>query len=366
MVSLASAELFRLLKPEELERVSTAAQERTFTVGQEIFREGDPGDGLYVVVEGLVEISGVINTEQRQVLTQVAPGGVFGEMSVIEQLPRSANATAAMPTRVLFISRPEMQALIERAPALAAALLQLVSHRLREFNQHYLREVVQAERLAAVGRFARSIVHDLKNPMNIISLTSEMFGKPEVPLQFRATAQARIQKQIVRINDLITDILQFTQDDQALTRSPMNYARFIEQVTAELLAELELKSVTLTLGNQPPEIFLNLDAKLMRRVVANLVHNAVDVLREGGNITFKFTVEAGKVRTDIKDNGPGIAPEIAGKLFQPFATHGKAHGSGLGLSICKKIIEDHGGNIRAKNDPAGGAVFSFTLPVAGA
>lgn len=363
MISLATAELFRLLKPEELSRVASAAQERTFAGGMEIFREGDPGDGLYVVMEGLVEISGVINDAQRQALTQVAPGGVFGEMSVIEQLPRSANAIAVMPTRVLFISRGEMQSLIERAPALAAALLQLVSHRLREFNQHYLREVVQAERLAAVGRFASSIVHDLKNPLNIIGLTTEMFGKADAPLQFRANAQTRIQKQLVRINDLITDILQFTQADQVLARVPMNYARFIEQVTAELRTELELKSVSLTIGNAPPELFLNLDAKLLRRVVVNLVHNAVDVVRDDGHITFGFSVEAGKLRTDIRDNGPGIAPEIAGKLFQPFATHGKAHGTGLGLSICKKIIEEHGGSISAKNDPAGGAVFSFTLPV---
>ncbi len=366
MTSLATADLFRLLKPEELARVAAVAQERTFSAGQEIFREGDPGDGLYVVVAGLVEISGVINDAQRQVLTQVAPGGVFGEMSVIEHLPRSANATAVMPTRVLFVSRAEMQALIERAPALAAALLQLVSHRLREFNQHYLREVVQAERLAAVGRFARSIVHDLKNPLNIIGLTAEMLGKTDAPLQFRANAQGRIQKQVVRINDLITDILQFTQGNQALARAPVNYARFIEQMTTELRSELELKSVALTLGNAPPETFLSLDTKLMRRVIVNLVHNAVDVLKEDGTITLRFSLEAGKVRTDIKDNGPGIAPEIAGKLFQPFATHGKAHGSGLGLSICKKIIEDHGGDIRAQNDLAGGAVFSFTLPVAGA
>lgn len=366
MTSLASADLFRLLTPEELARVAAVAQERTFAGGQEIFREGDPGDGLYVVLEGLVEISGVINDAQRQVLTQVVPSGVFGEMSVIEQLPRSANATTVLPTRVLFVSRAEMQALIERAPALAAALLQLVSHRLREFNQHYLREVVQAERLAAVGRFARSIVHDLKNPINIISLTSDMFGKADASLQLRATAQARIQKQIVRINDLITDILQFTQEDQVLARTPVNYARFVEQVTTELRGELELKSVALTLGNTPPETFLSLDTKLMRRVIVNLVHNAVDVFKDDGNITLSFSVEAERVRTDIKDNGPGIAPEIAGKLFQPFTTHGKAHGSGLGLSICKKIIEDHGGNIRAQNDPAGGAVFSFSLPIAGA
>jgi signal transduction histidine kinase len=366
MISLASAELFRLLKPEELATVSRAAQERTFSVGQEIFREGDPGDGLYVVVEGLVEISGLINNEQRHVFSQVVPGGVFGEMAVIEQLPRSACATAAWPTRVLFISRAQMQALIERSHVFAAALLQLVSHRLRDFNQHYLREVVQAERLAAVGRFARSIVHDLKNPLNIISLTSEVFGRADAAPQMRESAQARIRKQVERINDLVTDILQFTRGDQGPARAPMNYARFIERMTEELRPEIELKSMTLEIGNPPPETTLNLDAKLLRRVFVNLVHNATDVMPESGSITFRFTQESGKVRTDIKDSGPGIAPEIAGKLFQPFATHGKAHGSGLGLSICKKIIEDHGGDISAQNDPAGGAVFSFTLPVAGA
>ena len=365
MVSLASAQLFRLLTPEELVPVSRAAQERSFSVGQEIFREGDPGDGLYIVIEGLVEISGVINDEQRQVFSQIAPGDVFGEMAVIEQLPRSACATASANTRVLFISRTEMQALIERSHMLAAALLQLVSHRLRDFNQHYLREVVQAERLAAVGRFARSIVHDLKNPLNIISLNSEMFSKPDASPQIRATAQSRIQRQVGRINDLVTDILQFTQGDLGPTRVPVNYARFIEQMIEELRPEVELKSVTLALGNPPPEIIVNLDAKLLRRVIVNLVHNAVDVLPDNGSITFQFSQEAGKVRTEIKDNGPGIAPEIVGRLFQPFATYGKAHGSGLGLSICKKIIEDHGGHISAQNDPAGGAVFAFTLPVAG-
>ena len=364
MVSLASAELFRLLKPEELAPVSRAVQERLFTTGQEIFREGDPGDGLYVVVEGLVEISGLINNEQRLVFSQVAPGGVFGEMAVIEQLPRSACATAALPTRVLFVSRAVMQALIERSPVFAAALLQLVSHRLREFNQHYLREVVQAERLAAVGRFARSIVHDLKNPLSIISLTSEMFGKADAPPVQRASAQARIKKQVERINDLITDVLQFTQGDRSLARAPMNYARFVEQIAAELRAELELKSVSLVIGNPPPEIILNFDAKLLRRVFMNLVHNAVDVLPDNGNITFWFSQDVETIRTEVRDNGSGIAPEIAGKLFQPFATHGKAHGTGLGLSICKKIIEDHDGNINAQNDPAGSAVFSFILPVA--
>ncbi len=362
MVELESAELFRLLTPEELEPVRAAAQERHFASGQEIFREGDPGDGLYVVTSGLVEISGQLNKDQRQLLAQVGPGHIFGEMALIEQLPRSACATARQPTCVAFIACAALQPLIERSPALAAALLQLVSHRLRDFNQLYLREAVQAERLAAVGRFARSIIHDLKNPLNIISLTTELFFRTAATPALRATAQARITKQIERINDLITDMLQFTQDGQAIALAPVNYAKFIEQLVGELRPEFEFRSVALELGNPPPPVVLAIDAKRLRRVFYNLAHNAAEAMPGAGTLTLRFTQTDHELRTDLADTGPGLAPEMVERLFQPFATHGKAHGSGLGLSICKKIIEDHGGRITAHNDPAGGAVFTFSLP----
>ena len=77
-----------------------------------------------------------------------------------------------------------------------------------------------------------------------------------------------------------------------------------------------------------------------------------------------FSANEKEVITEMEDTGPGIAPEIADRLFQPFATHGKAHGTGLGLSICKKIVEDHGGRIAVRNEPGHGAIFSFTLPLA--
>jgi two-component system sensor kinase FixL len=85
---------------------------------------------------------------------------------------------------------------------------------------------------------------------------------------------------------------------------------------------------------------------------------------EGGAIFLRFKTGAGELLVEVEDTGPGIAPEIADKLFQPFATHGKAHGTGLGLSICKKIVEDHGGKISARSEPGRGAIFCFTLPLA--
>jgi len=363
MVALESAELFCLLNPKEIAALRRVAVERTIAVGQVVFREGDAGDGAFVVKEGLVEISAQVNPDVRQVFSLIGPGGVFGEMAVIEQLPRSACATAAQPTSVYFLPRAEILSLLERSPALAAALLQLISRRLREFNQHYLHEVVQAERLSAVGRFVRSIVHDLKNPLNIISLTADMFCKPDASPQMRASAQGRIHKQIMRINDLVTDILQFSQDSLSPARVPVSYATFLASLMEELRPELETRSVRLNLADPAPATTLSLDAKRLRRVFINLVHNATEAMPASGTITLRFRQDAREVVTEIADTGPGIAAQMAEKLFQPFATHGKGHGSGLGLSICKKIIEDHGGRIWARNAPEGGAVFAFSLPL---
>jgi len=363
VITLEASKLFNQLKPEELHALRQAAQERTFAAGQEIFREGDRGDGLYIVREGLVEISGRVEQKGRLVFSQVGPGDIFGEMAVIENMPRSAGAVATKETAAYFIPRAEMLAFIERSPGLALALLREISHRLREFNQQYLREVLQAERLAIVGRFARSIVHDLKNPLNIIGLTAEMAGMERATTQMRQQAPARIRKQVERISDMISEILEFTQGAESdFVLAPTDYGAFVTQLMQELVPEAELRSAKLELAGPPPAVELFIHPKRLRRVFFNLIHNATDAMPEGGRIVLRFQVNEKEVVTEVEDCGRGIAPEIAGQLFEVFATHGKAHGTGLGLSICRRIIADHDGWIAARNQPGAGAVFSFGLP----
>jgi signal transduction histidine kinase len=363
MVALESAELFRNLRPEELRALRQVTQERQFDAGQEIFREGDRGDGVYVVKEGLVEISGLVNQETRRVLSQIGPGGLFGEMAIIELRPRSASASAAKGTTAYFIPRGELLSLIERSPGLAMSVLQVISHRLREFNQHFLREVVQSERLAVIGRFSRSIVHDLKNPLHVIGLTAELACAPNSTPQARATAYERVRKQIDRITELVGEILHFTQGTgTSETLALTNYREFFNQILEELREEAAIKSSRLQVANPPPDAKVMLNPNRLRRVFLNLIHNATDVMPRGGDITVRFTFTPRELITEVEDAGPGIAPEIAGQLFQAFATHGKTHGTGLGLSICKKIVEDHGGRIWARNEPGSGAVFAFALP----
>ncbi len=361
MVTLETIPLFRHLNRAELQTLRLIAQERRFAAGQEIFREGAPGDGVYFVKSGLVEISA--GAETKKVFSRLGAGEIFGEMAVIELRPRSATASAAQETEVYFLPRGEMLSFIEHSPALAFALLQQISSRLREFNQLHLREVLEAERLAVVGNFARSIIHDLKNPLSIIGLASEIFSKPDLNPETRGQVQARIKRQVQRINDLVTDILAFTEGRSSADLRPNNFREFILELVADLESDASTKAIHIVLENEPPAGLFRFDARRLGRVFHNLVNNAKDFLDEGGQIFLRFKTGDGEILIEIEDTGPGIAPEIADKLFQPFTTHGKAHGTGLGLSICKKIIEDHGGKISARSEPNRGAIFCFTLPV---
>jgi signal transduction histidine kinase len=360
----AQSQLLGPLPAEVLAALQTAAVERRFPAGTDIFHEGDAGDGLYIVRQGRVEISGAVGPGQRRVFAQISPGEIFGEMAVIENQPRSATATATEdPTLVLFIPHAAILIAVRRSPDLALFLLREVSHRLREFNRVYLAEVLQTERLAVVGRFARSIIHDLKNPLNVIGLTAEVMGMDSTAAEIRQTSATRIRRQVERINDLVGEILEFTQGKPAAGEHlPVNFAAFAEQAINEIGAEIEVKGITLAFETPPPAVVVQLNPKRLRRVLQNLIHNATDVMPDGGLVRMRFDVQGSDVITEIEDTGPGISPEIADRLFEAFATHGKTHGTGLGLSICKKIVEDHGGQIWARPEPGRGAIFAFKLP----
>ncbi len=364
MVVLKTSKLFGGLLAAELEALEQTAQLKAYKAGRNIFQEGDPGDGLYLILEGKVQITCLLGQDQRIVLSRLDDGDFFGEMAVLDNQPRSATATAETDTKVYFILRDDLLKVLERSPSLAASLVKEFSQRMRDFNHQYTREVLQAERLTLVGRFARSIVHDLKNPLNIIGISAELAAMDNATLEVRRAAKDRIRKQIDRLSDMINELLEFTRGSTAaVVLAKSNYAEFVRQLIEEIRPEVAAKSVAVELENEPPAVGLLMNPKRLAHVFYNIVHNACDAMPDGGTIKLRFEQTDKEVVTEIEDTGRGIAPEIAPRLFEAFATYGKAQGTGLGLSICKKIVEDHLGNISSRSEPGRGAIFSFSLPL---
>lgn len=362
---LSAEKRFASLLQEELPAMERAGQVRKFRAGETIFSAGDPGDGFYVVESGQVEIVAVVANNETRALATIGAGDFFGEMAVVDSEPRSATARATQDTTTFFFSREQLLELLDRRPRLALDLVREFSNRMRALNQKYLDDVLQAERLAIVGRFAGTIVHDFKNPLQVIGLAAELACSDHTPLPLRMKAQSRITLQIERMTNMLQELIEFTKPSgQRPKLAAVSFPRYMNPLAEEIRTEIAERGVKLELGNPPPEVEVRIQPQRLSRLFYNLLNNAVDEMPDGGKIFLRFTVENGAVRVEVEDTGRGIAPEIAQSLFQPFATHGKAHGTGLGLTICKRIVEDHGGKIWVRSEPGRGATFLFTLPLA--
>jgi len=349
----------------ELQSLTHTRELRQFAAGDVIFQFGEPGDGFYVIESGAVRITAPMSGgHEFRMLATLGAGDMLGEMAVIDNVPRSATARAEHDTTAWFFSGDELLAILESSPRQALNVIRVFSRRMRALDQKYTDEIIQAERLAVVGRFSSTIVHDFKNPLNVIGLAAEVACGEATPPALRRKAQATIARQSERMTDLLQELIEFARPTgQRRTMEAANFSSFMLGLVEELRPEFTQRHVTLELAGPPPEVRVHIDPKRLARVFYNLLNNAVDVMPDGGAVTFRFVAAPGELRVEVEDPGPGIAPEIAQQLFQPFATHGKSHGTGLGLSICKKIVDDHGGRLWVRSEPGHGAVFCFTLPL---
>ena len=346
----------------ELRAANVQLRHVAFPAGHVIFREGDFGDGIYVIDEGTVEISALMPERQCRVLSHMEKGEVFGELAVVDEQPRSATATAQTATRARFIPRENVWGILGRSPAILIALMKEVSIRMRRSEVRCTEDVFQAERLALVGSFAQSIMHDLKNPLNTIGVGVELACAEGTAPEVRKEAGALIRKQVVRLAGMIHEVLEFTRGTaRSLVLAPVGIREFVREAIAELQPGAAEQRVTIECDGELPAATVLADRTRLLHVFSNLVNNAVDAMPFGGRIVMRLELAEREVIVEIEDNGPGIPPSIATRLFEPFVTHGKTHGTGLGLSICKRIIEDHGGRIGASDRPGGGAIFSFSL-----
>lgn len=360
----SSGQRFLAALSEELRTRDGEKHWRHFAAGEVIFTAGEAGDGLYLVTTGQVRISAVVGRNKPRTLAMIGAGDFFGEMAVIDAAPRSATATAEVATTAYFVPRETVLGLLHGNPQLALDIVREFSARMRALNQKYLEEILEAERLAAIGRFAGTIVHDFKNPLAIIRLAAELACSADTEPPLRSAAQGKITRQIERMTNLLHELIEFTKPaGQHPNLRPLDFARYMNPLIEEIRQEIADRHVELVVEAPPPSLEVRIEPRRLSRLFHNLLNNAIDEMPDGGRIFLAFVTGEKELRIDVRDTGRGIAPEIAESLFRPFATHGKAHGTGLGLTICRRIAEDHGGRIWATAAPGQGATFSFTLPL---
>jgi len=358
---LSQNRLFAGIDPGVLHEISPDVNLVQLNAGEIVFREGDPGDLLYLVGEGSVKISKSGRGGQQETLGFIQSGNFFGEMALLDGKPRSAMATAAEPTLLGTVDEPTFQHILELAPSrLHMNFLRSVSERLRSVNSHFISEMMRTERLSLVGAMANSIIHDLKNPICIIRCCTDLIA--------RGSQDPRLHELTSMADKAVDGML-------AMTQELLDYARGSATMSCEtvsiwrLLDELNQQALRLLPGNNVQfakniRYDGNVDVDLTRfiRVLCNLIKNAREAMPSGGILTITTDLVDKQVVIRISDTGFGIPPELLPKLFEPFVTHGKTHGTGLGMAIAKSVVTAHNGKISVSSVHGSGTTVDIRLP----
>ena len=224
------------------------------------------------------------------------------------------------------------------------------------------RESLRNDQLAALGQLAAGLAHELRNPLTAVRTLVEAARSRGADAQLDGRDLEVVEEEISRLDSTLQSFLDYARPP-VLERRPIDVRDVIQRTVQLVNARAELQSVRLEMTLPSDPLVVSADAEQLRQVLLNLLLNALDSLGGGGRITVSAELDtsAGQIVLTIADSGPGIPPAIRDKLFDPFVSS-KPSGTGLGLTICRRIVENHGGTITADNAPSGGAVFTVRLP----
>ena len=233
-------------------------------------------------------------------------------------------------------------------------------------NHLYQRELIASERMAALGTMAGMLAHDFRGPMTVIRGYAETLLEAGVDAQDVRSRAESIVRMVDRLERMTTETLDFARGGGRLVRRPTDVARFLEELAVGLEAELPGLEVRREI-RVPDETRAALDTDKLRRAVGNLASNAREAMGGRGRLTLLAQILGGAAEPRLElllgDEGPGVAPEIRERLFEPFVTRSKKAGTGLGLVVARRFLEDHGGSVELlSREP--GAWFRILLPLA--
>lgn len=337
------------------------------------FETEEAGDGA----QALASIS---RSAPDIVLLDVAMPGMDG-LEVCRRL-RSQKSTADLPVLMVtahadrsdrldgikagandYLTKPvDLQDLVLRVRNTAAM------KRLNDTVKDNLLRLQELERLR--DGLTHMVIHDLRSPLSTITMALQLIG-PAVAEQlgpdkkkFLDTAEsgARLMSDMVAS---LLDVSRLEEGKMPLQRKPCDLAAIVDEV----VEQLRLSATNRTLRFEPPEhsATAEADEELLRRVITNLTRNALKFTPKDGTVEIDISTQDGAIRVSVRDNGPGIAPEMHERIFEKFGQIADDHarkGSGLGLTFCKLAVEAHGGQIGVESQVNSGSTFWFTVPTA--
>jgi signal transduction histidine kinase len=371
------------LAEEDLDELAEAAVSWSFPAGFTICNEGEPGDAIYVIVQGRVEVVKRLNDESERTLYSAGPGEIFGEMAILQESVRTATVRTAEPTVVLEIGQDPFLIVLGRSPSLSVRILVRMTNRLRDADRQSIAELREAnEQLTQTLRqlerldrtksdFIQVSAHELRTPVAaLLGYAQMMQNNPTA--QKNPVLQELVEGVVVsterlhRVFNSILDVSRLMAGGLEIVRSPVSIAVVFEGIQLQFEQALGKRNLTLELVGLEDLPVCFSDPDMIYKVFYHLVNNAIKYTPDGGRIT--VTGQTGEVpalgryiEVAVEDTGIGIAPQDLDLIFAKFYRTGevalhssgtttfKGGGPGLGLAIAQGAVLAHGGRIWAES-----------------
>ncbi len=266
-------------------------------------------------------------------------------------------------TRGIFRDITQRKHAEEKLREYSERLEELVKERTRDLEEAH-EELVKKERMAAIGQTAGMVAHDLRSPLQV--MTNSIFLarkalKDEDSQSLGNEAMVHLEKikeQVEHMDSLISGIREFNKDIE-IEPVKTDLCKLVNEVISETEFPDNIQPEFLS---QDPLSHVNLDPESMRRVLNNLITNAIQAMPQGGNLTITLSRDGDEATISVKDTGKGIPEKEMEKLFEPLFTT-KKDGQGFGLAVCKQHVEAHGGSIEVTSEVGEGTTFKVRLPL---
>lgn len=224
------------------------------------------------------------------------------------------------------------------------------------------RDLLESEQLATIGRMASSISHDLRHSLAAIVANSEFLVDSHLTPEQREELYQEVQSGVNLMTDLIDSLLEFARTRESLTPSFSSVCDTVRRAVqaVRLHPRHHARAIEVQCDGNCSAWF---DPRKMERALYNLLLNACEAAPAvGGQVQVSVSENAGSISISVSDNGPGVDESIRAKLFHPFVSYGKENGTGLGLAVVQKIVQDHGGEISLERTADARTIFRIILP----
>ncbi|HEV3244554.1 MAG TPA: ATP-binding protein [Chthoniobacterales bacterium] len=353
--------LFEGVDAEIIERIAPKIGVVRKKPGEIIFREGEPGDSLYLVGQGCVKIAKAADGVDHEILDYVDQGNFFGATALMAGEPHSTTATAVEATLIGALTENTFQEILALSPSrLHMNFLRAITARVRSANTHFMRETVRAERLRVAGALANAMIHDLKNPVCIARCCSDLIATESTDPDLRELSKM-LTDTVNGILGMTLDLLDYTRGSVSVNKRSVSIWRLLDELNRQSLHLLPSKNIEF-LKHIRYQDNIDIDLGRFARAVGHVIENAMQAMARGGFLTVTIDVVEDQVALRISDTGAGIAPELLPTLFEPFERYGDLHANGVGLAVAKAIVEAHGGKISVRSVADKGTTVDIRLP----